>query len=132
MNAGQTEFLVDDEPAVVRALSRLLRAEGYETRAFGSPREFMDYYNPDAAGCLVLDLSMPEATGLDVQRWLASLGNPLPIIFLTATYDLPGELDRMMKKGVDVLKKPVNASVLIKGIEKALARDREARTAARP
>ena len=124
MNRQQTVFLVDDEPAVRRALSRLLRAEGYTTEVFGSGREFMDNYNPSVAGCLVLDLTMPEVTGLDVQQWLASSGTALPIIFLTGQDDLPQKVQAMMQGAVDVLMKPVNASALVKGIEEALARDR--------
>ena len=126
MNQNQTVFVVDDEPTVLKALSRLLTAEGYATRAFGSAQEFMDNY-AGAPGCLVLDLYMPGITGLDLQRWLVDSSHSLPVLFLTASDDLP-EKDRAMLRGaVDVLMKPVVASVLISGIEEALARDRESR-----
>jgi len=124
MNGERTVFLVDDEPAVLRALSRLLRAEGYTTEVFSSGREFIDKYNPSGAGCVVLDLTMPGITGLDVQQWLASSDRSLPIIFLTALDELPEEVQAMMQGAVDVLMKPVNATALITGIEAALARDR--------
>jgi FixJ family two-component response regulator len=127
MNQKQTVFVVDDEQPVLKAISRLLRAEGYTTRAFGSAQEFMDHYKPGAAGCLLLDLSMPGITGQDLQRWLADSCDPLPILFLTASEDIP-EGDRATLRGaVKVLMKPVVASVLIAGIEEALARDRQAR-----
>jgi FixJ family two-component response regulator len=87
----------------------------------------MDNYEPGTAGCLLLDLSMPGITGLDLQRWLADSSHPLPVLFLTASEDLP-ERDGATQGGVvDVLMKPVSASVLIAGIEAALARDREGR-----
>lgn len=120
-------FIVDDEPPVLKALSRLLSAEGYSTRAFGSAQEFMDNYEPGTAGCLLLDLSMPGISGWDLQKWLTDSNQPLPILFLTASDDFP-EGDRTMPGGaVGVLTKPVIASVLIAGIEAALARDREGR-----
>ncbi len=111
---------------MLKALSRLLSAQGYSTRAFGSAQEFMDNYEPGAAGCLLLDLSMPGINGWDLQRWLADSSQPLPILFLTASDDFP-EGDRTTGRAVDVLMKPVIASVLIAGIEAALARDREGR-----
>jgi FixJ family two-component response regulator len=122
MSKEPTVFLLDDEPAVVKALSRLLRAVGYRAEGFISAREFMENYKPGVASCLVLDLSMPEITGLDVQQWLASSGRPPPIIFLTGQDDLPEKVQAMMQGAVDVLMKPVNAKALLKGIEDALAR----------
>jgi len=130
MNKGQTVFLVDDDPGILKALSRLLRASGYTAEAFGSAQEFMDSYNPGAAGCLVLDLLMPGITGLDLQQWLARSGSSLPIIFLTALDDIP-ECVKSVKEATAVLRKPVGASVLIKAVEDALARDRGARKACR-
>ncbi len=122
-------FVVDDEPKVLKALSRLLIAKGYTTRVFGSAQEFMDNYEPGAAGCLVLDVSMPRITGLDLQRWLANSSHSLPILFLTAFDDIP---EGARAGAVDVLMKPVSARVLITGIEEALARDRKARNGSGP
>jgi FixJ family two-component response regulator len=120
MSEPQTVFLVDDEPAVLRALSRLLRSEGYTTETFSSGREFMDKYNPGLPGCLLMDLCMPGITGLDVQQWLASSGATLPVIFLTAHDYLPEDVQTMKQGAVSVLMKPVSASALIAGIQKAL------------
>lgn len=127
MNLQQTVFLVDDEPPVLKAVSRLLRANGYATRAFASAQEFMDYYEPGMAGCLVLNLSMPGITGLDLQRWLARSNHPMPILFLTASDNIPDGGLATLRGAVGVLMKPVIASALISGIEEALARDRGAR-----
>ena len=124
MNERPKIFLVDDEPAVTRAISRLLRAEGYTVEVFGSGREFMDKYNAGMTGCLVIDLSMPEVTGLDVHQWLAGSSTPLPIIFITGQDDIREQAEALMQGAVDILMKPMTASVLVQGIEKALARNR--------
>jgi FixJ family two-component response regulator len=121
MNEKRTVFLVDDEPAVLRALSRLLRAEGYRTELFNSGREFIDKYKPGVAGCLVLDLTMPGMTGLDLQEWLKSSSISLPVIFLTAQSDVRDRVQALMGGAVDVLMKPVMANALIRSIQEAFA-----------
>jgi len=71
MNArGRRVYLVDEDPGVLKGLARLLRSAGYEPETFSSAREFMEKYHSDVPGSLVLDLSMPEFTGLELQRWL--------------------------------------------------------------
>lgn len=120
MNEQATVFLVDDEPAVVNALARLLRAKGYTTETFSSGRDFIDRYKPDRGGCLLLDLSMPGINGLDVQKWLADSGHRLPTVFLTAQCDIPEQMQSLMDKAAGVLRKPVEAIHLVKAIEEAL------------
>ena len=126
MNEQRTIFLVDDEPAVLRALSRMLRGAGYQTQTFNSGQEFMDTYDPNVAGCLVLDRSMPGMTGLDVQRWVTGLCNSLPIVFLTGRDDAHEREQALMHGAVDVLTKPVAARVLLASIQKAFAGDPKA------
>jgi FixJ family two-component response regulator len=127
MNQEQTVFIVDDEPAVARALARLLRASGYTTQVFGSAREFMDGYKPESAGCLVADFSMPGINGLDLKQWLADSDHRVPIIFVTGFDDLTDEERSIMEGAVDILRKPVNPTLLLAAIDQALARDREVR-----
>jgi len=127
LNEEQTVFVVDDEPTVARAVSRLLRANGYATQVFGSAQEFMEFYKPGAEGCLVVDFSMPGLGGLDLQQWLANSGRPLPVVFLTGLDDIPEAIRAMMDVAVDVLTKPVEADALLEGVEKALSRNRNAR-----
>jgi len=118
----KTVFIVDDDPAVATALSRLLTASGYTTSVFNSAREFMHQYKPGRGACLLADFSMPDMTGLDLQRWLSTLGVPMPVIFLTALDDIPDHIRVAMHAvAVDVLTKPVRATTLIAAIEKALA-----------
>src|SRR5258708_40143394 len=84
-----TIFIVDDDPAVLKGLSRLLRSEGLATATFSSPREFLDRHDLNAPGCLVLDLAMPELNGLELQQALATSGLERPIVFLTGHGDIP-------------------------------------------
>ena len=131
MNQEQTVFVVDDEPAVARALARLLKASGYTTEVFGSAMEFINGYKPGSAGCLVADFSMPEICGLELQRRLADLGHRMPIVFVTGLDDLTMEMEQgmIMDGAVGILKKPVDPAVLLGAIEEALARDRAIRKA---
>lgn len=124
MNDEQRVFVVDDEPNVLRAISRLLRAEGIRHESFGSGREFMEKYNSDMTGCLVIDISMPETTGLQVQQWVISSGIPLPIIFLTGRGDSVETLEAMRWGAVDVLMKPAAAEELFRCIQEALVQNR--------
>ncbi len=116
-------FLVDDEPAVLKALSRLLRAAGYRTETFSSGRDFINRYKPGGSGCLLLDLSMPGINGLDVQEWLTDSGNPLPTIFLTAHDNLPDQMRTRLEQAAGFLTKPVSANTLVNAIEEALNRE---------
>ncbi|MEW6037635.1 MAG: response regulator [Pseudomonadota bacterium] len=122
-----TVFVVDDEPAVLRAIERLLRAEGMNVVAFASPREFLERHDPEAPGCLVLDLSMPELDGLDLQRTLAERGQARPAVFLSGQGDIPASVRAMKQGAVDFLTKPVNDTELLNAVRHALARDLAAR-----
>jgi FixJ family two-component response regulator len=120
-------YLVDDDPGVLKALSRLLRSVGYEPIAFSSPEAFMESYRPDAPGCLVVDISMPIMTGLELQQWLVQSDSPLPILFLTGQGDIPTTVQAMKWGAVDFLTKPVNETDLLNAIQQASLRGREAR-----
>jgi two-component system, LuxR family, response regulator TtrR len=120
MNDQKTVFLVDDEPMALRALTRLLKVEGYKTESFSSGREFMDRYNPGMSGCRVLDIMRPEVTGLEVQEWLIHSGIPLPVIFLTGKDESEERTEALKRGAVDFLMKPVTATLLVHCIEKAL------------
>jgi FixJ family two-component response regulator len=125
---SETVFLVDDDAAVLKAVSRLLRAKGYTVAAFNSAREFMEGYKPSATGCVVLDLSMPGITGLELQCWLAGRNSSLPILFLTGSDELLHKKDSIMPDAtVEILMKPITGSAFISAVEKALVRSREAR-----
>ena len=118
-----TVFLVDDEPEVLKAVARLLRAEGIPVSAFSSPREFLDQVDPDAPGCLVLDMSMPAISGLEVQRELETRGCRLPVVFLTGRADVPDTVRAMKGGASDFLTKPVEDEELLGAVRRAIEKD---------
>jgi FixJ family two-component response regulator len=124
MNDGApTVFLVDDEPAVLKAISRLLRASGLRTVTFESSALFLQQLDPAAAGCLVLDMAMPEVDGMQVQAALGERGVVLPIIFLTGRADVPMSVSAMKRGAADFLTKPVDGAKLIEAVGRAIERD---------
>lgn len=115
--------IVDDDESVCRAMKRLVRSLGMEANAFASGQEFIDLietmpsFQPD---CVVLDVQMPGMNGLEVQERLASSGNRLPVIFITA-HDEAGVRDRALAAGaVAFLRKPFNDESFITTLHLAL------------
>ena len=102
-NHTATVFLVDDDPAVLKAITRLLRSAALNVVAFGSPQEFLERHDPDVPGCLVLDYSMPGLNGLQLQQALPERGGMLPIIFLTGRADIPTSVQAMKRGAIDFL-----------------------------
>ena len=121
-------WLVDDDVAVLRALERLLKAEGYETRPFSDATAFLDAYDKTLRGCAVIDLGLPGLDGLTLQHRLADEGRACPVIFLTGQGSIPSAVQAMRGGAVDFLTKPVDAAALFAAITAALARDAEERT----
>ncbi len=124
-----TVFIVDDDPAVLKSLSRLLRAARLNLETFTTPQEFLERYDPRASGCLVLDVAMPGSSGLELQAALAAKGSAIPIIFLTGRGDIPTSVEAMKRGALDFLTKPVNADELLEAIRLAIEKDRIARQA---
>ena len=125
----ETVFLVDDDAAVLKALERVMRSAGLEPRAFASADAFLDAFQPNVAGCIVLDISMPGRDGLALQEALAERGSELPVIFLTAHGDVPRSVRAMKRGAADFLAKPVDDEVLLGAVREALSADRERRGA---
>ncbi|MDO9596091.1 MAG: response regulator transcription factor [Azoarcus sp.] len=124
-----TVFVVDDELSVRKATSRLLQAAGLAVSAFASGQEFLDHYNPNSPGCLLLDLSMPGLSGLELQKALIARGDPPPIIFLTGHADVSETVQAMKGGAVEFLTKPVEDTILIDAVMSAIARDHIQRSA---
>ncbi len=101
-----TVFVIDDDAAVRKAVSRLLRSAGIAVAVFASPREFLAQYDPDMPGCLVLDLAMPDINGLQLQTTLGMKGCTLPIIFLTGHGDVSKSVQAMKHGAFDFFSKP--------------------------
>jgi FixJ family two-component response regulator len=127
--APQRVFLVDDQPAILKALGRLLAAAGYQVLAYESARAFLDSGNAATPGCLVLDLSMPEMSGLALQQALAERASALPVIFLTGHGDLASGIRAMKQGAADFLTKPVDGEQLVAAVQLALARNAQAHAA---
>ena len=117
-----TIFVVDDDPSVRRGLQRLLRAAGYRTELFASAREFLDRVTHDGQGCLVLDVRLPGASGLDLQEALVAGGHNLPIVFITGHGDAEMAARALKLGAVDFLAKPFDDRDLLEAVRRALAR----------
>ena len=114
---------MDDDPAVLKSLARLLRSARLAVATFSSPREFLDRHDPNVPGCLVLDVAMPGLNGLELQQALIASGHELPIVFLTGHGDIPMSVQAMKSGAVDFLTKPVNDDDLLKAIRAAIDKD---------
>jgi FixJ family two-component response regulator len=115
-----TVYVLDDEPGMVKALTRLLRARRFEVRGFTCARAFLQAFRPEDRACLVLDVAMPELDGLELQRRLTHQGILIPIIFLTGHGDIPMSVRAIKAGATDFLTKPVDASQLIEAVRAAL------------
>jgi FixJ family two-component response regulator len=118
-NAPIRVAIVDDEPAVRTALARLLEASSFETKTYGSAREFIDGMGRDIPECLVLDVHMPDFTGLELQRYLNRINKKIPTIVITAFDDIATR-ERSNASGASAfLTKPLDGSTLIQAIKEA-------------
>lgn len=122
-----TVYVIDDDPSVRDGLDSLLRSVGYETGTFSSPRDFLLHPRADTPSCLVLDVRMPDASGLDFQAELGRTGDAIPIIFLTGHGDVPMSVRAMKAGAVEFLLKPFREQDLLDAIREALAKDRALR-----
>ena len=120
----QTVYLLDDEPDMLTALSRLLQAHGFVVHPFEHVQDFFDYERPVGSACLLLDLAMPEMDGLQVQNQLVGQLDTIPIVFLTGHGDIPASVRALKLGAEDFLTKPIDADELIAVVCAALQRDK--------
>jgi FixJ family two-component response regulator len=128
-DAALTVFLVDDDAGVLKGLSRLLRARGYDVQAFSSPQAFLADHDASISGCAVFDVSMPGLDGLELQQALSGRGSQRPVIFLTGKGDIPTSVRAMRAGAIDFLTKPVNDDDLLGAIARAVKQDADSRRA---
>ncbi len=119
-------FVVDDDYRVREALSSLITSVGLRVVAFGSAAEFLESEKPDSPACLVLDLELPDTSGLELQRELAAGDGP-PIVFITGHGDILSSVRAMKAGAIEFLPKPFSAQELLQAIDAAIVLDREAR-----
>lgn len=117
-----TVFLIVDDQGRLDTLNSLLRAVGYETKAYSAPQVFLDEHDPAVHGCTLLDLSMPGLNGLDVQQELVRRGIDRPIIFLTGSESVSASVEAFK---ADFLIKPAKEAELLSAIRTAVKRDSE-------
>ncbi|MBX5461497.1 MAG: response regulator transcription factor [Steroidobacteraceae bacterium] len=122
-------FLIDDDPSICRALSRGLASEGFRVRTWTSPTEFLEARDPEAPGCVVADIAMPEIDGLELQRTLCADGRGWPIVFITGIGTVETTVQAMRAGAVTFLPKPVHLAELAAAVREALERDACAREA---
>jgi FixJ family two-component response regulator len=119
-------IIIDDDFRVREAISDLLASRNLEFIAFESAAEYLRFGNPDVPTCLVLDVSLPDIDGLELQDTIAPMQHP-PIVFISGYGDIPSSVRAMKAGAVDFLTKPVNEEHLLQAINAALIRDRESR-----
>lgn len=122
-----TIFVVDDDPAVRTSLSNALTARGYRVEAYESATAFLEAIRQGRSGCLVLDVRMPDMSGMELQQRLQRSGFHLPVIFVTGHGDIPMSVRALKRGAVDFLEKPYAIEVLVDRIGAALAADAEHR-----
>lgn len=117
-------YVVDDDAAILRALTRLLEASGYRVSPFQSPAAFLRSAVLDAPGCAILDMHMPEFDGLQLQQQILARQSPLGILFLTAHGRIDQCVEAVKSGAVDFLSKPVEDTILLAAVDQALVKSR--------
>jgi len=125
--ANDTVLVIDDDPALRASIGRLLRSLDLNARLFASISEFLEADPPDGPTCLVLDVRLPEQSGLDLQRQLAMTNEDIPIIFITGHGDVPMSVQAMKGGAIEFLTKPFRDQELLDAIQLGLSRDRARR-----
>lgn len=121
-------FVVDDDDAVRSSLRLLLKSVGQTAEAYPSAQAFLDAFDPDRPGCLVLDIRMPGMSGLELQQKLNAMHAITPIVFITGHGDVPMAVEAMQNGAVDFIQKPFRDQDLLDRINQALDKDKANRT----
>ena len=124
---GMIVYVVDDDSSIRQALSGLIRSVGLEVETFGSAQEFLRAPRGDAPSCLVLDVHLPDGSGLDLPDELRIMDAPLPIIYITGHGTIPMTVRAMKSGALEFLTKPFRDEDLLAAIHVALERDRASR-----
>jgi len=120
-------FIVDDDVSVRESLSSLIRAAGLRVEVFASATDFLARPRAEVPSCLVLDLQLPDLSGLDLQRRMSEGHSEIPIVFITGHGDIPTTVTAMKGGAVEFLTKPLSESDILAAIHHAILRDRRAR-----
>jgi len=124
LSASSVVFVVDDDVSVRESLELMIRQAGWEPQTFSTAQEFLDRPQASVPSCLVLDVSLPGLSGLDLQRKIAAERCGMPIIFITGHGDIPTTVRAMKAGAIEFLTKPFNDDALLGAIGQALERSR--------
>ena len=125
--AVPTVFIIDDDGGMRQAIQDLVESVGLRAESFATGEEFLSEQRNSEPSCLVLDVRLPQMSGLDFQRRLAEIGIHIPVIFITAHGDIPMSVRALKSGAVEFLTKPFRDQDLLDAIQQALHRDRAAR-----
>lgn len=120
-------YVVDDDPAIRDSMAWWIESHGFQVQAFESAQNYLDHFQPDMTGCLVLDVRMPGMDGLQLQTQLHERGCTLPMIFITGHAEVPIAIAAIRCGGFDFLEKPFDDQVLLQRIKQALALEQQSR-----
>jgi len=122
-----TVFIVDDDPSVLEGLRLLMKSVKLNVKTYSSAQEFLDSYNPDRPGCLLIDMRMPGISGLELQEILQSRNILIPTIIITGCGEVMDAVQAMKKGAIDFIEKPFNGQYLLDQVHKAIAEDAQIR-----
>ena len=127
MKSEPTVFIVDDDQEVREALELLMQSVGLATETFSSAQGFLDQFDPERPGCLVLDIRMKGMSGLDLQERLGQESSHPPVIIITGHGDVPVAVRAVKAGALDFIEKPFNDQVLLDAVHRAIQQDAERR-----
>ena len=116
--------IVDDDPSARRGLQRLIRSAGWKVETFASAEEFLARPRAESPNCVLLDLQLPDLSGLDLQKRMAEIGLDIPIVFLTGHGNIPASVQAMKAGAIEFLTKPADEQELLRAIQEAVERCR--------
>ena len=120
-------FVVDDDVSMREALESLVRSAGFKVETFASAQDFLARRRADAPSCLVLDVGLPDLSGLDLQKRIVEANREIPIVFITGHGDVPTSVRAMKAGAIEFLIKPFSDGDLLDAIQQAIKRDQYAR-----
>lgn len=124
---GPFAYVVDDDESMRTLWQWLMESRGIAARTYATAASFLESYRDEGTACLVLDLQLPDMSGLDLQRRLGELGVDIPVVFVTGHGDVPAAVSALKGGAVDFIEKPFDYRLAVRTVERAFERDRENR-----
>jgi two-component system, LuxR family, response regulator FixJ len=127
IETNATVFIVDDDQAILESMRMLIETVGMTVQTFSNSQEFLESYDPDVAGCVVLDIRMPGMSGLELQAKMQTLKMDIPIVIITGHGDIPMAVQAIKAGAVEFIEKPFRDQLLLDAINKAIKKDSKQR-----